>query len=943
MRHYENPELCSEKRLPQRSYYFPYDTKEKALSGNREDSAYYFLLNGEWDFKFYARDVEEEAAITDWDKIPVPSCWQLYGYEAPYYTNVNYPYPVDQPYVPNDNPVGVYRTTFTLPEGWKERKTHIVFEGVNSCVYLYVNGEYAGFSKGSHLQAEFDLTAFVKEGENELVCKVLKYCSDSYLEDQDFLRYNGIFRDVYLLSRDPDHLHDIVVKADTKGIYCDEPFELYFAGEPATLEEPKLWTAETPNLYTVLIHHGSEFIPIQVGMREISVSDKAELLINGQPVKLKGVNHHDTHPVYGHYLPDDVMWEDLALMKDLNINCVRTSHYPPAPIFLSYCDALGIYVVDEADLEEHGFTCRNIHGGYEPFHEDWPCQDPKWEKAFVERAERMVLRDRNHPCVIFWSLGNESGFGKNHEAMSRRIKELDGDSGRLVHYEGACVIKDETDSVDVVSRMYTDTKGIAEFAVDGDPRPFFLCEYAHAMGNGPGDIGDYWDVIYQYPRLIGGCVWEWADHSVLDENGVYRYGGDFGETTHDINFCCDGMVLGDRTLKAGSLEIKHAYQPLTGEWKDGVLTLCNRYDFTNLEGYELTWQIGADGKILAEGKLDSDIAPHATRSYDLASVIEDEVAYGAYLNINLALNGDIVADLQFELPATRKAVEGGEAAELVDAGYKVFIKGDGFEYTFDKGHGLIASMTKGGIPLLKEESKLSVWRAPTDNDRNIRHQWGIFHGLTNGDSERYNALYNKIYSCDVVDNTITVKGSLAGISRAPFFGYTATYTFFADGGIKVELDGEKLREIVYLPRLGFEFVLPAEAASFTYFGKGPHENYQDTCRSARLGVYESSAADEYYPYPYPQETGNHTSTRMLRLENGLSFATDGLFEFSVLPYSADELTEALHTDELPESDKVVVRVDYKVSGIGSNSCGPRLLEQYRLDDEKVHFAFYINR
>lgn len=943
MRAYESLEIRSEKRLPQRSYYFPYDTAEKALASNREDSKFYFLLNGEWDFKYYDRDVDEEENITSWDKLPVPSCWQLNGYGKPYYTNVNYPYPVDPPFVPNDNPLGVYRTTFVLPEGWMERNTHIVFEGVNSCAYLWLNGQYAGYTQGSHLQAEFDLTDLVVEGENELIVKVRKYCSGSYLEDQDFLRYTGIFRDVYLLSRDKAAPHDIVVKADTKSITCDLPYELYFAGEKVeSLASPKLWTAETPNLYTVLIHVASEYIPIKAGMREISVSDKAELLINGQPVKLKGVNHHDTHPLYGHYLPDDVLWEDLALMKDLNINAIRTSHYPPAPIMLSYADELGFYVVDESDLETHGFACRNAKGGYEPNSPEWPCGNPEWRDAFVERAERMVLRDRNHPSVIFWSLGNESGFGPNHTAMSERIKELD--ASRLVHYEGASCFGDPADTVDVVSRMYTDVATLEEkFAKDTtDPRPFYLCEYAHAMGNGPGDICDYWEVIYKYPRLIGGCVWEWADHSVLDENGVYRYGGDWGEETHDINFCCDGMVLGDRSLKAGSLEIKTAYQPVTGSYADGKLTLVNRYDFLNLRDFSLSYRVVSDGKVLSEGTLDSDIEPHAEKTYVLDAMLPATCRYGATLDIDLTRDGDTVGALQFELPAKRASLKGEGKAEITEDAKKVYIRGNGFAYTFDKHYGVIESLEKGGIPLLAAPAKLSVWRAPTDNDRNIRAEWGIFNGQAAWNSERFNALYNKVYSCDLQDNVITVVGSLAGVSRAAFLRYTARYTLFADGKIGVEFDGDKVRECVFLPRLGFEFVLPAESDAFTYFGKGPQENYADMCRATRLGFYDSTAKDEYYPYAYPQECGNHTSSRLLALSNGLTFASNDVFEFSVLPYTADELTKAMHTDELPESGKVIVRVDYKVSGIGSNSCGPQLLEKYRLDDDKIRWSFFIN-
>lgn len=943
MRPYENLEIVSENRLPQRSYYFPYESLEKALAGNREDSAYYVLLNGEWKFKYFERDIDETELITDWDRIPVPSNWQMLGYGKPYYTNVKYPYPVDPPFVPNDNPLGIYSTDFTVDESWLSRRIRIVFEGVNSCAYVYVNGCYVGFTQGSHLQAEFDITEFVSCGSNTLVVRVLKYCSGSYLEDQDFLRLSGIFRDVYLLSREMDCIEDIEVNADTKGIYCIYPHDIYFGNEKIEdLSSPKLWTAETPNLYTVVIHNGSEYIPIKAGMREISVSPQAELLVNGQPVKLRGVNHHDTHPVYGHYLPDDVIWEDLSLMKELNINTVRTSHYPPAPIFLSYCDELGLYVIDETDIETHGFATRNTRLGYGYAYGDneWPCSNPEWRDIFVERAERMVYRDRNHPSVIFWSLGNESSFGKNHTAMTEAIKQID--DTRLIHFEGANLAGDPKDTVDVCSSMYPDLVFLEKQAKIDDSRPYFMCEYAHAMGNGPGDICDYWELIYKYPRLIGGCVWEWADHSVLGEDGVSRYGGDFGEETNDGNFCCDGMTLGDRSLKAGSLEIRHAYQPMDTRYENGVLTVTNRYDFTAFDSYEIIYTINVDGKEISDSKLDSGILPHGSKSYEINAETPEKCRYGAYINVSLIKDGDIYAETQHVIPHKIEKIKKGLTVEIIDLDYSAVIEGEDFRYVFDKHYGLIREMTREGIPLITGISRLSVWRAPTDNDRNIKRKWQIVNGQSDDACENYNCLYNKIYSCNISKNTITVVGGLAGVTKAVFLRYTARYTFFANGRIEVGFEGDITRECVYLPRLGFEFVLPEEAKKFTYFAKGPHENYCDMSRSAMIGLYESSADDEYYPYVMPQEHGNHTCAKMLKIENSLSFESDGNFEFSVLPFSSEELTKATHTNELPDSDKTVVRIDYKVSGIGSNSCGPELIKKYRLDEKKISWNFYIN-
>jgi len=490
--------------------------------------------------------------------------------------------------------------------------------------------------------------------------------------------------------------------------------------------------------------------------------------------------------------------------------------------------------------------------------------------------------------------------------------------------------------------MYTNLADLEKFARDTDPRPFYLCEYAHAMGNGPGDICDYWETFYKYPRLIGGCIWEWADHSVLDENDIWRYGGDFGEETHDSNFCCDGMVLGDRSYKPATLEIRHAYQPLTGSYESGKLTLTNRYDFTNLKAFQLKVSVVSDGEPLCSASLDADIEPHASKTFDIDLPALSKCRYGAHLNVDLTDDGESIAELQFELPCERKVIVGEGKAVLRDDRYKVYISGDGFDYVFDKHHGVPESMVKGGIPLLSEEARLSVWRATTDNDRNIKKQWGIFNGVADWESERYNALYHKVYGCTVKDNTITVEASLAGVSRAPFFGYTCVYTFFADGKVGVSMEGRSLRDHIFLPRLGFEFTLPEKDQSFDYYGKGPQENYCDLCRAARFGHYESSANDEFYPYPRPQETGNHTDVRSLSLENGLRFTSNQSFEACVLPYTPIELTEAEHLDELPASDRTVVRIDFGVSGIGSNSCGPQLLEKYRLDDSQIKWEFFIN-
>jgi beta-galactosidase len=938
MRSYENLNLIQENREPQRSYYIPYDTLEKALEGDKQKSNYYKLLNGEWDFAYFERDIDVPEIVTEWDKISVPSNWQMHGYDAPYYTNVNYPYPVDPPYVPDDNPCGVYAMEFNLDKQWTDKNTYIVFEGVNSCLYLYVNDEYVGYTQGSHLQSEFNITKYVKEGNNKLRAKVLKWCSGSYLEDQDFFRLSGIFRDVYLLSRDKESVRDIEIRVEKRTITVSEKDYVIYDGKNKieNLDNPILWNAEKPHLYTVVVKSSSEYIPFKVGIRDIAVSDKGELLINGVSVKLKGVNRHDTHPKLGHYTPYDFMRAELLKMKELNINCIRTSHYPPTPEFLTLCDEIGFYVVDETDIEIHGFVSRNGGYKYDIENPDWICSQKQWENAFVERAERMVERDKNHPCVIMWSMGNESGYGSNHDAMIAWTKNRD--SSRLVHFEGASLIKDKC-GVDVVSRMYTGVAGIEEFAKSEDKRPFFLCEYSHAMGNGPGDVWDYWNKIYQYPKLIGGCVWEWADHTVLEE-GTYKYGGDFGEATHDGNFCCDGMVFADRSFKAGSLEIKAVYQYIKTKLTGNRLTITNLYDFTNLKEFKLQWKVVCDGEIIKAGDLICDIEPHQTEEYVLDYVLPKNCKLGCYLEVSLFGDNEVAAEQHaLEVELQRESTDSVTPARFEEEKEIIKVTGANFTYTFNKHYGNFESLVIDGEERLAALTKLSVWRAPTDNDRRVKYQWGLFEDNRSG--ENLNRIFNKVYSCELKDNKIFVEGSLAGISRSPFLSFSIIFSVSEAGEIGVKFHGKVKEKCVYLPRLGFEFLIPKSDEKFKYYGMGPFENYIDMCHHTKIGMYESSAKEEYVPYIVPQEHGNHTKAKLLQI-GGLKFATEKDFQFSVSNYTSETLTNAMHTNELTESDYTIVRIDYKNSGIGSNSCGPELLEQYRLMEKDITFEFTIN-
>ena len=937
MRIYENPQITSENRCRSRSYYIPGGISE------------YHLLNGDWRFAFYGRDIDVPENIPIWSTIPVPSCWQLHGYGSPNYSNINYPYPCDPPYVPDDNPCGVYEREFTIEKKWG--RVYYILEGVSSCAFVYVNGSYAGFTQGSHLQAEFDITDLVHDGVNTLRVKVLKWCCGSYLEDQDFFRYNGIFRDTYILQRPEGHIGDVQIIPNDKSIeitlsgaahvrilegekvIAEDDMQESFVCTP---EHPILWNAEKPFLYTVELERGGEVIVLKAGLRSISISDRYELFINGVSVKLHGVNHHDTGKLRGWCQSDEELRRDLLLMKELNINCVRTSHYPPTPRFIEMCDELGFYVVLETDIETHGFLRRlpNVDYRYDVDSNAWPCTMPEWKNEHVDRMQRMVENYKNFACVIMYSTGNESGHGTNHIAMIKWTKQRD--ASRLIHSEDASR-KGQFHNADVYSRMYSSLADVERFAKMEDIcMPVFLCEYSHAMGNGPGDVYEYNELFDRYPKLIGGCIWEWADH-VVTVNGVEKYGGDFpGELTHDGNFCCDGLVFADRSLKAGSLEAKAAYQPIRTELENNILTVYNRLDFTNLDEYTFLYRIEADGTVLQEKELRLSAEPHtaAQLAIDYESV---ECSYGVYLNCNLEKDGKVWAHTQHKLPCTIAEKKNAAKATLYESGDIIFAEGDGFEYTFSKHYGAFVSMRVNDAEQIAERPVISAFRAPTDNDRDIRFRWQL---LNEWQGENLDKSFVKIYDCRVEDGVIIARGSLAGVSRAPVVRFEQRVTIFENGRIEFKLDGAVREDAVWLPRFGYEFALDGRDSDFAYFGCGPQESYRDLCHAGAMGLYRSTAKDEYVNYVRPQEHGNHTGSKMLHIGR-LRFLADTEFEINVSRYSIAALTAAEHTDELECDGDTHVRIDYKVSGIGSNSCGPRLEEKYRLSEKTIHFAFSV--
>ena len=945
MRRYEDLKHISENRLPQRSYYIP-------ESG-------FLSLNGNWNFKFYERDYEENYIEKNWDTIEVPSCWQLKGYENPNYTNFAYPYPYDPPFVPNNNPMGIYSREFEISD--TDRSIYIVFEGVSSCVELFINDKYVGYSQGSHLQAEFDITDFVKLGVNTVTAKVRKWCSGSYLEDQDCFRFNGIFRDVYILSRPDGHIKDINITTE------DNIINIKFDGNAKislldgeknlineviaenygsfTVNNPIMWNAEKPYLYELLFQYKDEVISQKVGFVTYKIGNDYEFLVNGTEVKLKGVNHHDTHPYSGWTMSDEDIKNDLLLMKKLNINTIRTSHYPPTPKFLDMCDELGFYVMLETDLETHGICVREARGcGYDCYNNpEWLCSNEEWKESFVDRMERAYNRDKNHCSIFSWSTGNESGHGDNHLAMINFIKE--NDKKRFIHSEDASRESEMSDfygadtthyadRTDLFSMMYEDIPGIEKKANNPDfNHPYFLCEYCHAMGNGPGDVYDYWELIYKHKKLIGGCIWEWADHTVVVD-GVPKYGGDFkGELTSSSNFCADGMVFYDRSLKAGSLEVKAVYQYMDCELFGNEIKVTNLYDFTNLSEYSFKYQIRVDGKVIDEKTMVLDIAPKETTSIGVN--LPTECQLGAYIHCFLYdSTGYCVAQKQLEIPVSTKKEEISRTnAKCEENDNFITFMGEDFCYTFSKNIGSFISIKKQGREQLRVPISITAMRAPIDNEAPIKSNW---YGGENIDKQ-----FNKVYSCVLDGSTVTVNGSLAGVSRTPYFRYTASYSVYSDGTIKVSLKGNVKDNCFWLPRLGFEIKTDYEKSEFKYYGMGPYENYCDMNHASMIDWYESDADKEYVNYIMPQEHGNHIKTKVLEIKDGLTFSAADTMEINVSHYTSKMLMGARHQDELKKSQYTNIRIDYKNSGVGSNSCGSELLERYRLCEKEIVFEFYI--
>jgi len=1003
---WENPQLLHRNREPARCTLVPFPDAAAALAGTKESSPWILNLNGTWQFHYCVSPAAVPAGFEkadfagDWDSLPVPSNWQMHGYDHPQYTNVNYPFPKDPPHVPTENPVGLYRREFELPVDWAGQQVFLNFDGVDSAFHVWVNGKAVGFSKVAHMPSEFNVTRLLHPGRNLLVVQVFKWSDGSYLEDQDMWRLSGIFRDVHLMATPATHVRDVCIRTRLEAGYRQAVLEVqtrirnYRTGlgpaaalritlfdaagaEVGRLEKkrlgtvaaraektvtfempvraPKLWNAEEPNLYRLLITLADvkgntlEAEAFNVGFRQVEIRDQ-QLFVNGRQIKIRGVNRHEFHPDLGHVVPFESMLRDVTLMKQHNINAVRTSHYPDDPRWYDLCDRYGIFLVDETDLETHGMGIP-----------DWKetvsqlSADPAWEAAYVDRAERMVGRDKNHPAVIIWSLGNESGYGRNHDAMAAWIRRAD--PTRFIHYEGA----GESPMVDIVSTMYPHVDRLVEQGKrTDDRRPFFMCEYAHAMGNGPGNLKEYWDAIWAHPRLIGGCIWEWLDHGIRQrtEQGqeYFAYGGDFGDFPNDGNFCVDALNFPDRTPHSGLIEYKTVLQPvkvLPVDLAKGRVTLRNRYDFRSLAHLCGEWSVSCDGAVMQAGRLEiADIPARGEAAMKVPYRLpagEPGKEYWLDFRFKLATPAPLlpagyeVARSQFLLPVKTAVVPGVRTAvmpklALQETDGVLRFTGEGFELLFDKHAGTFSRWLFNGASLLTAGPQFQLWRAPTDNDVHMANEWR---------KVGYDRLRRRLAGIEVTKSktgpaVIRVSTVHGADCLPPCFRCEWTYTVSGSGEVLLALSVTPLREgLPPLPRLGARLCLNSGLDRFAWYGRGPHESYIDRKESAFVGVYSGTVQEQYVPYVKPQENGNKSDVRWAAVTDirGLGLLACGLplFEVSAHRAAAEDFAKAKHTHEIRWRDETVLNLDYRHGGLGSNSCGPQPLKEYLLQPEPITF------
>lgn len=966
-KYYENTEILHIGCEPNRAYYIPFSSETDALTLPVEKSDRYIGLNGEWRFKYCVgvHEMPEPAEITDYDEIEVPSCWQCKGYDTHNYVNTRYPFPYDPPYVPYENPCAMYERDFELDKK-SNRKYYVNFEGVDSCEYVWVNGKFIGYSQVSHSTTEMDITDAVKQGTNRINVLVLKWCDGSYLEDQDKFRMSGIFRDVYILERDEKHLMDFFINTKKDGqvtIKADAEIECKIIDNGTVIAEgsgseicmransPKLWNAENPYLYTMVIKCGEEYIVQKFGIREITI-ENGVMLLNGEKFKIKGANRHDSDPITGYTISREQALRDLKLMKECNLNAIRTSHYPNAPWFTELCDELGFYVCAEADLEIHGVA--SFYGGTQEGTFGLIAQDERFEKAILDRVQRNVERDKNRTSVVMWSLGNESGYGQNFEKAGEWIKKFD--SSRPTQYESSIYEtlghKNDTSMLDLYSRMYPSPESIVEYFENPEnKKPYILCEFIHAMGNGPGSLCDYMDLIDKYDGLVGGFIWEWCDHAIYmgEENGKakYFYGGDFNEEVHDENFCMDGVVYPDRTPHTGYYEYKAANRPIRARVENGKILIESRLDFSDISDlYEIKYEVRKDGIVTETGIMElGSTVPRGKAVLDMPRVDFDNAEY--YLSLIYVLKKDLpllekgfVAGSDQLLLKENDSFKPEHNAETLEVSVKesdteIVICGETFEYTYNKLTGIWRSLKKNGKEILAKNMEWNIMRAPTDNDRNIKNQW-ISAGYDRAIARAYETSAEKTDDGIVLMTEINI----TAVQMRSFVRINAEWNVKNDGTIRLDTkvkvnDNVPYLEMPFLPRFGIRAFLTDAYNNVDYYGYGPYESYSDKHLASYIGRFTASVADMHEDYVKPQENGAHCGCRYMSVtdgENKISVFGNG-FTFSASEYTQEELMSKAHNFELEKSGMTVLCVDYRQAGIGSNSCGPELPVRERIEDE----------
>jgi len=1021
---WENPEVVGIDRLPPHATFIAYPNDRAArrhsdtgtpLADRRAASPWYRSLNGTWKFHwsenvmvrpvdFYALDFDAR----DWDDIQVPSCWQMVGYSYPIYINNlssddKCPWgKVDPPLIPADrNPVGSYIKTFKLPRSWQERRVFIHFDGVESAFYLWCNSRKVGFNKGSRTPAEFELTDFVQKGENVLAVEVYRYSDASYIEDQDKWRMSGIFRDVYLLSAPQVRVRDIFALATLEDDYRNGTLTVETEVENASpqtqdatiqvrlLDEkgrevladvvrardipadnrallklktgvpsPNPWSAEAPYLYQLLVTHRDgqeevvESIPLKVGFRRSEIQEN-QLWVNGKAIYVKGVNRHEMDPDTGYSVSRESMLRDIRLMKQNNINTVRTSHYPDTPEWYELCDLYGLYLIDEANIESHGI-------GYNP--ERTLANKPEWKAAHMDRTIRMVERDKNHPSIILWSLGNEAGDGSNFEATSAWIKQRD--ASRPVHYEQA-KLRDHTD---IYCPMYATPDHIQKYASGTPTKPLILCEYEHAMGNSVGDIQDYWDIIEKYPVLQGGSIWDWVDQGLrkVDDEGraFWAYGGDFGpsDVPSDGNFCINGLVQPDRKPNPHLYEAKKVYQYAKTHPKDlanGFVEVENKYDFITLEHLAPSFEVLEDGKVIQRGTLPPvSIGPGERTTVQIPlKAIRPSPGAEYHLNVRWSLaeetawapRGHILAWDQFELPIPSPAVpapvvKSEEPLDIADNPNDILVEGPDFSVRFDRQNGRLDSFVFKKHELLASPMEPNFWRAQTDNDIGSHSREMLFRtsGIwkTAGDRRRTKDITAGMVGENV---RVAIEASLAEDKAT----LVQTFIIHPNADIEVKVELETDGDLPEVPRVGMQLGLPGDCTDFTWLGRGPQENYQDRRHSTTIGLYSGDVRTMNHVYVRPQENGNHIDVRWVCLQDkhgrGLMAIAEGqLLNSSAWPYYQSDLEAATHTDDLAQRDTVTWNIDLAQRGVGGiNSWGARPLPQYRLTQSGYTYEFIL--